>query len=104
MSPNDHDKIVRFSLVSKIIGGSVGLFLIIMLTITIAVVTGTIEAESRQNEKLAKIPVIEEGLGSMKEDIKKLTRDVEKIRQEMQRQINRDDLNRLIESIKNGKK
>ena len=100
MSPNDHDKVVRFSFLTKILGGSVGLLVVIM----IAAISGTINAESKQNEKLTKIPVIEKAIQSIEDDVRKLNRNVEKIRQEMQRQINRDDLNRLIETIKDGKK
>ena len=100
MSPNDHDKVVRFSFLTKILGGGVGLLVVIM----IAAIGGTISAESKQNEKLTKIPVIEQALKSMEDDIRKLNRNVEKITREMQRQINRDDLNRLIETIKDGKK
>jgi len=100
MSPNDHDKVVRFSFLTKILGGSVGLLVVIM----IAAISGTISAESKQNEKLTKIPVIEKAIQSIEDDVRKLNRNVEKIRQEMQRQINRDDLNRLIETIKDGKK
>ena len=99
MAP-DYDNVVRLSFLTKILGGSVGLLVVIM----IAVIGGTISAESKQNEKLEKIPVIEKAIQSIEDDVKKLNRNVEKIRQEMQRQINRDDLNRLIEEIKNGRK
>jgi len=99
MSPSDHDKIVRFSFLAKLLGGSVGFLVVIM----IAAIGGTIAAERIQNEKLTKIPVIEQAIKSIEDDVRKLNRNVEKIRQEMQRQINRDDLNRLIEEIKNGK-
>ena len=99
MAP-DHDNVVRLSFLTKILGGSVGLLVVIM----IAVIGGTISAESKQNEKLTKIPVIEKAIQSIEDDVKKLNRNVEKIRQELQRQINRDDLNRLIEEIKNGRK
>ena len=95
-----HDKVVRFSFLTKILGGSVGLLVVIM----ISAISGTIGAERTQNEKLTKIPVIEQAIKSIEDDVKKLNRNVEKITREMQRQINRDDLNRLIEEIKNGKK
>ena len=47
MAP-DHDNVVRLSFLTKIIGGSVGLIVIIM----IAAIGGTISAESKQNEKI----------------------------------------------------
>ena len=99
MAP-DHDNVVRLSFLTKILGGSIGLLVVIM----VAAIGGTIAAERIQNEKLAKIPVIEQAIKSIEDDVKKLNRNVEKITRELQRQINRDDLNRLIETIKNGKK
>jgi len=99
MAP-DHDNVVRLSFLTKILGGSIGLLVVIM----VAAIGGTIAAERIQNEKLAKIPVIEQAIKSIEDDVKKLNRNVEKITIELQRQINRDDLNRLIETIKNGKK
>jgi len=60
-------------------------------------------AEKKQNDKIAEIPVIQKDIEHIKGNIKTINSAVEDIRKEMRKQINKDDLNRLIEAVRNGK-
>jgi hypothetical protein len=84
----------------KIVGGAVGVLVLIIWGIT----QYAMSAEKKQNEKISVIPVIQQDVKNIKESMREIKENVKEIRKQLRRQINRDDLNRLIEEVKNNGK
>ena len=57
-------------------------------------------AEKKQNEKIAEIPVIQKDIEHIKKDMRKMDIKLDSIQTQIQRTINKDDLNRLIEAVR----
>jgi len=87
----------------KVSWKSLGLTVLALMSILTTVVLFAMAGERKQNDKIAEIPVIQKDIEHIKGNIKTINSAVEDIRKEMRKQINKDDLNRLIEAVKNGK-
>ena len=103
-----HDKVVRFTFLTKIIGGTVALLVMVLLTVGLCINT----AENEQDKKIARIPVIQKDIEHIKTDIKRVDNNMQKVNSKLEQiakkvdqQISKDDLNRLIDAVKrnNGK-
>ena len=87
-----HDKVVRVTFFMKIFGATVGILITILLIIGMNIGA----AENKQDEKIAQIPVIQKDIEHIKADIKKIAEKVDQ-------QIDKKDLDRLIDAVKKGK-
>lgn len=87
----------------KVSWKALGTIVISLIGVFAMVVLYAMDTEKKQNDKISEIPVIQQDVEHIKDSVKEIKNDVKEIRKRLNRQIDRDDLNRLIESVKNGK-
>jgi len=90
------DTVIKLGAVVKIIG------IIVCLVVGSITTVGLygLAAEKKQNDKIAEIPVIQKDIQYIKENMAKMQENVDSINKKMGKQINRDDLDRLIKAVR----
>ena len=97
-----HDKInpLIVCVKGKVGWKQIGLSIFGLLTIITTITLYSIAAEKKQNDKIAKIPVIQRDIEHINENIKELKNSVHQIDKKLEQQISKDDLKKLIEAVR----